>query len=262
MRLAIGLGGAGLAIAMVCGAAIVEAQKGGGCKDVPIRWFIFPVATLDDGSTVPAAIQGDGNWYSGSSGAANAVIHRCGSDPTYDATMAVGKSRRVQFAFGAAVSGSVIQEILPPGTYSNSPFINVRNLLCVGCADPTAPFTTHMSVQLYGIGREDYRLRFMPPVVDAPDRHIDPTIIPEENVPYESSAATVIPQPYNCASGGAVMPSWIVRGVAASADPAIPASAGLQVGTLRRFTRTGTVHAGQYSMPFEMRIEASSCFTY
>ena len=50
MRLAIGLGGAGLAVAMVCGVAIVEAQKPGACKDVPIRWFIFPVATLADGT--------------------------------------------------------------------------------------------------------------------------------------------------------------------------------------------------------------------
>ena len=102
----------------------------------------------------------------------------------------------------------------------------------------------------------------MPPNVDAPDRHIEPGVIPAENTPFEASPARVIPQPYDCASGGTTNPSWIVRGSTPSADPAIPANENLQVGTLRRMTTTGLVHAGQYSMPFEMRIEALSCFTY
>lgn len=257
MRLAIWFGGTAVAAAMICGAVALQAQKGGGgCKDVPARWYIYPVATLSDGSTTAAAIQGDGNWYP------SAAIHRCGTNPTYDATIVVQKSRRVSFTFGAPVSGSVLEESLAPEIYQNSPFMNVRNLLCVGCGDPSAPFTTHMAFQLYDINRQDYRFRFMPPIVDAPDRHIDPAVIPFENTPYEASPARVIPQPYDCASGGATNPSWIVRGVTLSADPAIPANENLQVGTLRRLTRTGLVHAGQYSMPFEMRIEALSCFTY
>jgi hypothetical protein len=249
--------------ALVMGGTVATAQKkGGGCQDVAIRWYVYPVATLADGSAIPAAIQGDGNWYSNSQGASNSVIHRCGTDPSYDATLLVGKTRRLNLVFGTPIANSVMEESLPGGTYPGSHFMNVRNLLCVGCADPTVPFTTHFALQLYDISRQDYRLRFMPPTVDAPDRHIDPAVIPSENVPYEASPAQVIPQPYDCATGGATKPSWIVRGVNPSADPAIPASENLQVGTLRRVTRTGTVHAGQYSMPFEMRIEALSCFTY
>lgn len=150
MRLAIWFGGTAVAAAMVYGAVAVQAQKGGGgCKDVPVRWYIYPVATLSDGSTTAAAIQGDGNWYP------NGSIHRCGANPTYDATMVVQKSRRVSFTFGAPVSGSELEESLAAGLYQNSPFLNVRNLLCVGCADPSAPFTTHLALQLYGIGRQD-----------------------------------------------------------------------------------------------------------
>jgi hypothetical protein len=102
----------------------------------------------------------------------------------------------------------------------------------------------------------------MPPGVDAPDLHIDHAVIPSENTPYEASPALVTPQAYNCASGGTTRPAWVVRGVNQSADPAVPPSDNLQLGTLRRVVNTGTVHAGQYSMPFEMRIEALSCFTY
>ena len=65
------------------------AQKGGGCRDVETRWFIYPVATLQDGTTVPSAIQGDGNWYSSAAGTSNTVIHLCGADPTYNSTMSL-----------------------------------------------------------------------------------------------------------------------------------------------------------------------------
>lgn len=257
----------GVAAFVFGGIAVTAAQKkggggSGGCTDVPIRWYVYPVASLADGSTIPAAIRGDGNWYSDASGASNSVIHRCGTNPTHDATMAVAKSRRVTFAFSSAVSGSVLEEGFGPGVLQNSPFVNLRNLLCAGCADSHSPFTAHMAFQLYSIERQDYRFRFMPPTVDAPDLHIDPAVIPSENTPYEASPVQVIPQPYDCNVGGATKPSWIVRGVNPSADPAIPASENLQVGTLRRVTRTGSVHAGQYSMPFEMRIEALSCFSY
>jgi hypothetical protein len=251
---------------MAAGSAIATAQKkgggGGGCSDVPIRWYVYPVATLDDGSTIPAAIRGDGNWYSNTGGASNAVIHRCGTDPTYDATMAVSKPRYVDFVFPAAVSGSVLEEVLAPGTYQNRPFLNVRNILCAGCANPHSPFTTHMAFQLYSVDRQDYRFRFMPPAVDALDRHIDPAVIPAENDPYEASPVRVIPQPYDCGIGGVTKPSWIVRAVNPSADGNIPAGENLQVGTLRRITRNGTVHAGQYAMAFEVRVEALSCFSY
>lgn len=258
MRIAKWIYAAGVVAGALGGVAALEAQKGGGCRDIATRWYIYPVATLPDQSTIPAAISGDGGWYTGGS------IHRCGTSPTNDATIKLSKSRRVTFAFPVPVSGSIIEEALTTSgaTYQDGSFLNLRNILCVGCANPSAPFTTHFALQLYDINRQQYRLRFMPPGVDAPDLHIDPAIIPSENTPYEASPALVVPQPYDCASGGATRPSWIVRGVNPSADPSLSALDNLQVGTLRRVVTGGTVHAGQYSMPFEMRIEALSCFTY
>ena len=82
---------------------VALAQKG-GCKDVAIRWFIYPVATLQDGeTTITSAIQGDNNWYSASSGTSNTVIYVCG---TKDATMLMGRSRKLSLSFPAPVAGS------------------------------------------------------------------------------------------------------------------------------------------------------------
>jgi len=54
-----------------------------------------------------------------------------------------------------------------------------------------------------------------------------------------------------------------VRGTNASIDPNVPAAENLQIGTLSRIEAKGTRHhAGQYSLPFEIRIEALSCFSY
>lgn len=237
--------------------APVFAQKN-TCKDIPIQWFIFETATLSDGTVVPAAISGDGQWYSGGS---NNSIHVCGTNPSYDATIVVSAKRKVTLSFGAPIPGSVIAESIAPGTYRDSPFLNVRNILCVGCADPTQPFTTRVGTQ-WRLSNGDYRLRFMPYTTDSPDRHTNSAAIPAENTPYETSPAIVYPQPYDCHLGGNVRPSWIVRGTNATTDTGIAAEERLQVGTLSRVTRNEIIHAGQYSLPFEIKIEALSCFSY
>jgi hypothetical protein len=72
----------------------------------------------------------------------------------------------------------------------------------------------------------------------------------------------VLPQPYDCHTGGTVKPSWIVRGTMTTTDSSVPADQRLQVGTLYRVDRTLAIHAGQYSMPLEIRIEAITCFSY
>ena len=231
------------------------------CKDIPLQWFIYSTAETPDGQVVSSSILGDAKWYSSASGTSNTVIHVCGTQPTYDATMLVGGKRKVAFVFDSPVAGSIQQESIPAATYQDSPFMNVRNILCVGCADKTAPFTSRMGMQLK-MNSQSYHLRFMPEFTDAPDRHTNPEAIPGENTPYQASPVLVIPQPYDCHAAGTIRPSWIVRGAIRSSDPAVPASENLQVGTLRRVTRTGTVHAGQYSLPFEIRIEALSCFSY
>ena len=76
----------------------VSAQKG-GCRDIATRWFIYPVATLQDLSTVPAAIKGDGDWYSSGSGTSNTVIHVCGSNPSYDSTLLMTSRRTLTVSF-------------------------------------------------------------------------------------------------------------------------------------------------------------------
>ena len=254
------LAAAAALVLLTAAAAPAYAQKS-TCKDIPVQWTFSTTAEMPDGTVVTPAINGDGKVYSASTGTSNTVIHMCGTDPTYDAPMLVGSKRKVAFSFGPPLSGSVLEESVPPGTYQDSPFMNVRNILCAGCTDKTQPFTTRMGLQLK-INRLDYRLRFMPTVTDAEDRHTDPAAIPAENTPYESSPVLVIPQGYDCHTGGSTRPAWIVRGTVASSDPDALAPENLQVGTLRRVTRTGTVHAGQYSMPFEVRIEALSCFSY
>ncbi len=257
-----------LSIGVVLGSGLwtgASAQKS-KCTDIPIRWFIYPVATMADGTTAPSAITGDGNWYAASSGTSNTVIHVCGTSPSRDATvtLSIGK-RTIGVAFPEPIAGSATSESVR-GSYNNGAGMNVRNILCSGCSKMTGePFTTHMGVQLGGLlARNDtYRLRFMPTQTDAPDYLINEEIIPLENSPFESSPVLVLPQPYDCHVGGATKPSWIVRATNTSTDPNIAPGDSLQVGTLSRIDTKGARHAaGQYSMPFEMRIEALRCFSY
>jgi len=249
---------AGLLI--LSGARMELAAQSGGCKDPATRWFFYPQATMPDGtSTVNSTIKGDGGWYTNGALGINAVIHICGSNPTDDSTIVLGSRRKLTFEFPAPIPGSVLQESLPgaPLTFRGGTFLNVRNILCRNCSvDRTQPFTSRLGVQIDNlVGRDDYRLRFMPLLVDAPDLHTDPSAVPGENIPYSSSPVLVIPQPYNCPTGP-VKPAWIVRGTNSNNDLLTP---GLQVGTLRKLP---SIHAGQYYMPFEFRIEALTCFTY
>ena len=155
-----------VAVATVVLAAIlgqwnaVFAQKN-RCKDVAIRWFIYLEATLQDGEPpITSAIQGDGTWYSTTSGTSNTQIYVCG---TKDATMLMGQSRKLSLTFPAPVAGSVIDESISAGSYQSRAFLNVRNILCAGCSNPYAPFTTRMSIVLYDMLKpSDYRLRFLP----------------------------------------------------------------------------------------------------
>ena len=191
----------------------VRAQKG-GCKDIPTRWFIYPVATQGDGMTVPSAVRGDGNWYDASSGTTNTAIHVCGPTPTFDSTWLMGTKRKLTLSLPNAVTGSVTNESLAAGSYQASSFVNVRNLLCVGCAKGALdPFTTRISFILDQLAnRNNYRLRFMPQIVDAPTRLDDSSSFPDQNSPYETSPVRVLPQPYDCTAGGSTTrsapPRW------------------------------------------------------
>jgi hypothetical protein len=138
-----------------------------------------------------------------------------------------------------------------PGTYAVQGWINVRNL-----PYSHQPFTTHLGTTFTGPDRASYRLAFMPVDADAPDLH---PVNDNENVPYDSSPAKVYPQAFDCNTGGTTKPSWLVLGNNLN-------SLGLmQVGTFYKLANgasTTDAHEGQYTMPFELRIDALTCFSY
>jgi hypothetical protein len=216
------------------------------CEDIPIRWTIY-ASSQDVGAT---AIRGDGDWYSAASGNSNVVVHVCGDNPSGDATMVVGSQRRVEFDLTVSRlipgSGAGVNS----GLYANASFLNVRNLLF----DRVNPFTTRMSINLPKLAnRQDHRLNFLPTVADtALRRYDDPTA--SINDPAETSAVVVDPQAYDCDTRpGGTLPAWIVRGVQPNPDGQ------LQVATLTQVGSKGSTRVGQYSLPFEIRIEALTC---
>jgi hypothetical protein len=73
------------------------------------------------------------------------------------------------------------------------------------------------------------------------------------NSPNSTSLTAVLPQPYNCSQ--AIYPSWLVRGTLpnTTTQPSY-----LQVSTL--LDQTKGVTAGQFSLPFELLVEALQCF--
>jgi hypothetical protein len=223
----------------------------GSCTDIPLRVTIRnPVVDPITGETLTSAITSDGRgeYVNGVSGV-SAVINVCSG--TYDAVVIVKAPKRTfTYQFTPPIPGSIIQEqpTWVPGIWAVSGWINVRNILY-----SKQSFSTHMgSTFSLPANGSTYRLRFMPFTVDAPDLHTNPNEIPGENTPYPSSYARVYPQPFDCNSGGTTKPSWIVVGNNLN-DQGI-----LQVGTLHK----GLTHEGQYTMPFELRIEALQCFTY
>lgn len=230
------------------------ARAAGPCKDIPVRVTVYTNAVVDPatGGTVPTALQPDaaGEYINGKS--ASALIKICSG--TNDAVLNVsGTKRTFTFAFGAPIDGSVVQGMPSwvPGRYAVSGWINIRNITF-----SKQPFTTHMGATFTGPDRATYRLGLDPYGVDAPDLHSGSELSAIDNTPYSTSPAVVYPSyPAVCASG--TMPTWLVRGTT-------PNSSGmLEVATLHKVPTNGSqIHQGQYSMPFEMRIEAMQCFAY
>ena len=107
--------------------------------------------------------------------------------------------------------------------------------------------------------KSEYNLRFAGPNVStlpfAPDLDNDSSRVNTANSPSPTSLVYVAPQPYDCVTS---YPAWIVRGtlVNQTTQPNY-----LQVGTLVDAGKNGIdiASAGQFSMPFEYRIETLSC---
>jgi hypothetical protein len=238
-----------LLLSFAC-AGVLAAQK---CSDQPARFFLYPKTQLQDGVTeVDSAIRGDGTWFA-NGGGNSAYIRTCG---TGDATLNLSTKRKATVVFPAPVAGSVVNKSIPAGAYPSSIFVNVRNILCQGCANPGLAFTTRAAVQIPSVvSGKTVLLRYLPYLVDAP-ANIASDVLAEENYPYPASPVLVTPQPYNCTTGGTTKPAWVVQGNLPNGG-AMPY---LQLGTAHIDTSTAANRAGQYPMPFEMRIEALQCF--
>jgi hypothetical protein len=182
----------------------------------------------------------------------SATIHVC--DATNDVVLVVSSTKRTfSYQLGTPIAGSVIdsQPNWASGIVAVSGWINVRNLLF-----SRQSFTTHMGTTFTAPDRASYRLGFMPVSVDAPDLH---PVSDNQNIPYDSSSAKVYPQSFDCNVGGTTKPSWLVLGNTPGG------SGGMQVGTLYKLASSpngANIHKGQYTLPFELRIDALTCFNY
>lgn len=240
-------------VAFICWTSTASvAAAAGPCKNIPVRVTLYTHAVTNGatGESVPSALQSDGagEYVDGASG--SALIMICSG--TNDAVVNLSRSKRkFKFVFAPPLAGSVVEEAPSwvPGTFLVTGWINVRHLTF-----SKDPFTTRVGSTFTGPDGAQYRLGFHPYDADAPDLH-SPELAVMDNTPYLTSPAVVFPSyPPVCAPG--TMPTWIVRGTS-------PNGGGLlQVATLHKKTRDGQIHHGQYSMPFELRIEAMQCFAY
>ena len=251
-----------LAVLSLALAVTASAAHGSTCTAIPVRFTFHETATLMDLSgnvvkdsggnpvTTPSAVVGDG---SGDVYTTNASI-RCG---TYDAVLnLITGSRKLTLKLPAPLSGTGGSSLTPPpGNYTVNGVVNVRNVTCQGCANPGQPFVTRAGVQMNSMyNGEEYNLRFAGPNISttlplAQDFDNDSTWIASA---YGTSLVYVAPQPYNCVSS---YPSWVVRGTL------VNQSNNLQAATLIDMGKNGggTTNVGQFSIPFEYRIETLSC---
>ena len=237
----------------------VHSAPAAKCQDIPLRVTLYTNAVVNPstGATTPAAITSDGG---GEYTSANIMV--CAG--TYDAvTNLSGTKRTFTFSFPSPLTGSVVEAVPTwvPGSLPVAGWINIRNILFNKGSNQ--PFATMAGSTFNVIGdRTTYRLGFkgyIPGMPNAPNIHGDPDTIQADNTPFTTSPVIVYPTyPVSCGTGA--MPTWLVRGTSPN-----PPGTEIQVGTLHKnpsTPRDSEVHEGQYSMPFEMLIEALKCFTY
>jgi hypothetical protein len=238
---------------------VVHSASAAKCQDIPLRVTLYTNAVVNPstGATTPAAIRSDGGGEYTS-----ATIMVCAG--TNDAVTNLAATKRTfTFSFPSPISGSVVEAVptWAPGSLPVAGWINIRNILFNKGSNQ--PFATMAGSTFNFIGdRTTYRLGFkgyIPGMPNAPNIHGDPDTIQADNTPFTSSPVIVYPTyPGSCGTGA--MPTWLVRGT----SPNAPGTE-VAVGTLHKrpsSSRESEVHEGQYSMPFEMLIEALKCFTY
>ena len=245
-------------VSVACALALIVGARpslaAGKCQDIPLRVTIYNQALIESINTlVPSAIRSDGQGeYT------TASIQICSG--TNDAvTNLSGTKRTFTFAVPAPIDGSVVQAVPSwvPGTFAVSGWINIRNLTY-----SKQPFAT-MAGSTFSLSgdRSTYRFGFKglsSVLPNAPNLH-DPDNTPGDNAPFPSSPVVVYPHyPLTCGTGS--MPTWLVR----ATSPNDPDST-LEASTLHKQASTPSgsqTHEGQYSMPFEMFVEALKCFPY
>ncbi len=251
-----------IAVLSLAVSAAAGSAHGGSCTDVLLRFTMHESATLMnlDGTvvtdssgnpvTVPSAVVGDSSGDVYTTGASI----KCGTNDAV-LNLLVG-SRQLTLKLPSPINGGS-SLTPPPGAYTDNGVANVRNIICQGCASPGQPFVTRGGVQMNSMyNRSEYNLRFAGPNMStlqfAPDLDNDSTWV---NSATGTSLLYVAPQPYDCVTS---YPSWIVRGtlVNQASQPNY-----VQVGTLIDMGKngSGTTNAGQFSTPFEYRIETLSC---
>jgi len=241
-------------LAICVGLASPAWAAGPPCTDVPVRITILNNAVDPvTGAVTAAALMSDGlGEYIHGTSKVSATIHVC--DGTNDVILNVSSTKRTfAYHFPSPIAGSVIesQPAWAPGTATVSGWINVRNVLFSKQA-----FTTHMGTTFTAPDRASYRLGFMPVSVDAPNLH---PVDDNQNTPSDSSPAKVYPQSFDCNIGGTTKPSWLVLG------NSLGSQSRTQIGTLYRLATSpngANIHKGQYMLPFELRIDALTCFSY
>jgi hypothetical protein len=227
-------------------------------KDIPLRITLHETAVLMnlDGTAVaaadpvPSAIVGDGNDVYTDGHISGVTIKF--SSGTHDAVLGAGK-RSLTVKLPTPIPGSATPQTPPPGSYT-AELLNINNVICYGCVSPGQPYVTRAILGGIQFNGDTHNLRFMPvgnlsTLPFASGTFNGPGYV---NSPNITSLVVVLPQPYNCSQH--IYPSWIVRGTL----PNTPGSSLVQVGTLVNVSKG--VPAGQFSMPFELRVEALECF--
>lgn len=252
----------GVLVALIAAVVTVSSLPGHAgspskpCSDIPLRVTIYNNAVTDPstGTTIPSAIQSDGGGEYINGTSASALVKLC--DGTNDAVLNVTSSRRTfTYAFPSPLAGSIVetQPTWVPGQYALSGWINVRNITY-----SKVQFTTHMGSTFTGPDRATYRLGWDPFVVDAPDLHSGDTSAQLDNSPFSTSPAVVYPT-YPAVCGVGSMPTWLVRGTTPNDQGT------MEVATLHKMItgpHSTQTHDGQYTLPFEIFIEAMQCFAY
>ncbi len=230
--------------------ASAQTMPGQPCHDISTVWTLS--STYVDG-IAGSAIYSDGlgSYINGQQGV-SAVIHTCGTHPTYDATLIPSGAktpRRILFNFGRFLGTSFSSP--PPWTSSGAfastpvvngplPVVNIRNILDFGTVDRSQPYTlyTRLASGFQAPDGNNYHLRMANPntsgVAPTPNDATANTPYVDAQVVVQHFPATATQKEY-----------WLVY--PETQTQGNPSSAA-QVGVLLSWD--ATVNYGQFSMPF------------